>query len=496
MRLYRWQTLPLMLLLLAAPAFAGPAAPPAPDFAAQLQAAARALEGKPDAEGQATMERLLADPRFATLDPPQQAAALAVAGWSALGLERIAQARALLERASVTEPSIGDIWYMRAVADHQGGERDLAARHLARHIGASPRTLPELDPGVIYAFLRDASPGSDARRVLLQALFDAHWTIGGTAPTAEWYELAVLQYEAGERDAVPATLSRIDSSDGMVRLRADRRFDPWVDRAAPRWNVRHALEQERDALRVANLLDPDDMSVLVNLAATMLSLGEYEEVLRMSSQVDAVVEAAQAQDAQPPYTHMDQFLWLMENRVSALRRLGRRDEALALRERLRQMPEQGQRNVSQALNLGEMLVGLERPKEALDAIATLGDVSPYGEMVLHMLHLLAARQMHDEPAANQALDYLRAHRADAPRIWLTSLLLVDAQDEAAQFVRDELACPLRRGDMLFDLQDQPEPEPLPAFAPLAPRMQALKKRADVRASINAVGRVERYDVEL
>ncbi|KRG45984.1 hypothetical protein ARC20_06135 [Stenotrophomonas panacihumi] len=496
MRLYRWQTLPLLLLLLTAPALARPAAPPAPDFATQLQAVARSLDGAPNAEGQAAMERMLADPRFEALDPPQQAAALAVAGWSALGLERIAQARTLLERASVIEPSVAEIWYMRAVADHQGGERELAARHLAKHIGASPKTLPELDAGVVYAFLRDTAPGGEARRVLLQALFDANWTIGGTAPTAEWYELAVLQYEAGERAALPATLARIDSSDGMVRLRTDRRFDAWVDRAAPRWNVRHALEQEQDALRVTNLLNPEDMSVLVNLAATMLSLGDYEEVLRMSGQVDAVVEAAQAQNAQPPYTHMDQFLWLMENRVSALRRLGRSDEALALRQRLGQMPEQGQRNVSQALNLGEMLVGLQRPKEALDAIATLGDASPYGEMVAHMLHLLAARQMHDEAAATQALDYLRAHSADAPRIWLTSLLLIDAQDEAAAFVRTELASPLRRGDMLFDLQDQPEPEPLPAFAPLEPRAQALKKRADVRAAIDAVGRVERYDVEL
>ncbi|MDG2525303.1 hypothetical protein P6166_08045 [Stenotrophomonas sp. HITSZ_GD] len=493
MRVYRWQILPLLLLLFA-PAFARPA--PSEDFAAQLQAVARTLDGAPNAEGQAKLEGMIADPRFDTLDPPQQAAALAVAGWSALGLQRVAQARALLERASVIEPSMAELWYMRAVVDHQNGDRELAAAHLARHVGASPKTLPELDTGVIYAFLRDAPPEGEGRRALLQALFDARWTVGGSAPTAEWYELAVLQYEAGDRDAVPATLARIDSADGMVRLRADRRFDPWVDRAAPRWNVRRAVQQQQDALRVANLLDPDDMSVLVNLAATMLSLGQYEEVLRMSEQVSAVVDAAQAQNAQGPYTHMDQFLWLMENRVEALRRLGRSDEALALRQRLRQMPELGQRNVSQALNLGEMLVGLEHPQEALAAIGELGQTSPYGEMVKHMLHLLAARQMHDEPAARQALDYLRAHRADAPRVWLSCLLLIDAQDEAAAFVRDELASPLRRGDMLFDLQDQPEPEPLPAFAPLEPRAKALKTRADVRAAIDAVGRVEHYDIGL
>lgn len=496
MPVYRWRALPLLLWglwLPAVPALARPAG----DFAAELQAVARTLDGAPNADGQATLERMIADPRFGTLDPPQQAAALAVAGWSALGLQRLPQARALLARASAVEPSMAEVWYMRAVVEHQAGEPDLAARHLARHVGASPRTLPELDTGVVYAFLRDAPAGGEGRRALLQALFDAQWTVGGSAPTAEWYELAVLQYEAGDRDAVSATLARIDSADGMVRLRADRRFDPWVDRAAPRWDVRQAVQAEQDALRVANLLDPDDMSVLVNLAATMLSLGQHAEVLRMSEQVDAVVATAQAQDAQPPYTHMDQLLWLMENRVSALRRLGRSEEALALRRRLGQMPEQGQRNVSQALNLGEMLVGLERPNEALAATAELGDTSPYGEMVKHMLHLLAARQMHDEAWAARALDYLRAHRADAPRVWLTCLLLIDAQDEAAAFVKGELASPLRRGEMLFDLQDAaPEPEPLPAFAPLEPRTQALKARPDVRTAIEAVGRIERYEIAL
>ncbi len=494
MRLYRWRTLPLMLLLLAVPALARQA--PADDFAAQLEATAATLEAGPNAQGQATLERMIADPRFDTLAAPRQAAALAVAGWNALGLSQLARSRELLERASTVAPSMGAIWYMRAVADHQAGEPDLAAAHLARRVTVEPQTLDALDPGVIYSFMRDAPPDGEGRRALLQALFDAHWRIGGTEPTAEWYALAVLQYEAGQRDALPAILARIDSADGMVRVRADRRFDAWVDRAAPRWDVRRAVQQQQDALRVANLLDPDDMSVLANLAATMLSLGEYEEVLRMSEQVDAMVTAAQAQGADGPYTHMDQFLWLMENRVSALRRLGRIDEALALRRRLGQMPEQGQRNVSQALNLGEMLVGMQRPQEALDAVSVLGETSPYGEMVAHMLKLLAARQMHDQATATQALDYLRAHRADAPRVWLTCLLLIDAQDEAAEFVRAELASPWRRGDMLFDLQDQKDPEPLPAFAPLEPRAQALKARRDVRAAIDAVGRVEHYDVEL
>lgn len=492
MRFSAWQCLPLFLALLSPCAMAKAA--PVPDYDAQLQAVRDRVDHAPSAADLAALEQLIADGRFAALAPRVQAVTLAVAGWGALGLEQVDRARALLARASEINPTEPMAWYLRAVADHQGGEPDLAARHLARHIALAPKAAQELDAGVIFAFLNDADEAGEGKRVLLQSLFDAQWKVGGSEPPDAWYMLAVLQFEAGERDAVPATLARLRNADGIVRVRADRRFDPWVDRAAPRWDIRRATQEEQDVLRTANLLQPDDLSVLVSLSSTMLALAQYDEVLRMSSQVEDMIAAAKDQGAEGPYQPMDELAWLLENRVSALQRLGRADDAVALRQRLRQMPEAGGANVSQALNLGEMMVGLARPQEALQAIAQVGEASPYGEMVRRHVQLLVARQLHDDQQADLALTYLREHRADAPSVWLDCLLLLGRVDEAAAFVGEALASPVRRGDMLFALQVRPDPAPLPAFAAREPRMQQLRERQDVRAAVEAVGRIEHYNL--
>jgi len=493
-----WRNAALALLLSASAALnATPAPAPPQDFATELEALAEQSDKleRPVAE-QARLQTMLADPRFSRLPQTSQAYALAVAGANALKLEQSGEGRALLARACEIEPGNAFYWYLRSIAEQMDAQWDAAAISMTRRVGLEPTTANEIESAAIAPVLMNASPDGAARRALLQALFDAHWTFAGTDPSDQWYALAMLKYEAGERDSIAPVLERIRTPFGIVRLRADHRFDAWVDLQDKRWDVRRAAQNELDALRVRNLLDPDDMEVLVALTQSLVALKQSEEALRISGQVAEFVSEQQSQepDGEGPYTHMDQYVWLLDQRAEALISVGRLDEALALRRELARMPEAGGgTNVSQVLNLAELLATMNRPAEALALLDQPGPKSPYGEMNVQLIRLVAAEQLHDHDAGTQAMDYLRAHRQDAPTRYLQALLYRDEIDEAASFVRDALASPARRGDMLYYVQRWPEDEKLPAYVPLQPRRRALLARADVQTAIDAVGRSETYD---
>jgi hypothetical protein len=65
-------------------------------------------------------------------------------------------------------------------------------------------------------------------------------------------------------------------------------------------------------------------------------------------------------------------------------------------------------------------------------------------------------------------------------------------DGAAAVLIEQLRSPLERSDALASLQDMRVYPSLPAERVADERWRELKQRADVRAAINRVGRIERY----
>jgi hypothetical protein len=133
-----------------------------------------------------------------------------------------------------------------------------------------------------------------------------------------------------------------------------------------------------------------------------------------------------------------------------------------------------------------------------DALATLVDVgqdmSPYGLMQMHAARCLAALQKQDRAIADESIAYLEAHRQDAISTWQWVLIAANRLDEAAAVLIGRLRDPLLRSEALAGLQEYAEPPQTAQAAVWNARVRALSQRADVKAAIEAVGRVQKFSI--
>lgn len=435
---------------------------------------------------------LIADPLFEALPPDVRHGIFSLATRSAMDLGQDARARALALRATAIDPDDPDDWYRLSVLEGRLGEPDAAARYLARLATDWPGLLDNVGDQYIFYVVNEADHASQDRLDLLQALFDADWDRRQLGASHFWYELALMRIQRGETDAARAAIARVDTPTELVKLRSDRRFDALVDPRARQFDVERAARALVDDLRVHDLLDPANLDTLMELTYAMLAAGMEQDVLAIADKVLGII--AEAPPGSEPFLEIDKQIWIMNNRSIALRRLGRTEEALADLVRASELTEAGQVNVSQALNLGQFHCDLGQPDEALAAIAEVGEMSGYGRMVQASVQHRAALLKQDTRAADQALDYIRAHRDDSSSVLLEALVDADRLDEAAQALIELLASPTQRPDALLWLQEFRQPAPLPGEVQARLRRQALIARADVRAAVEEVGRIQRYGI--
>lgn len=443
------------------------------------------------AEADARLARALDDRRFAGLDPGVQHDLLALAGSTAIQLERNDRALALYQRAVAADPDVAYDWYLLAALEADRGNLEAAAAHMTRRVQRWPDSLDAIDELLVFQMINQLEPLPAARRSLLQALFDAHWQPKGIEPAGAWLELAVLQLQDDDNARVRATLARIDTPMELVRVRADRRFDAFIERTAPRFDPSLAARRHLDAMRVRNLLQPERMAVLMELSYALLTVGDDEEVLRISEAVaTSLVDPRMA----AAYEDLDDFVWLLNNRAIALRRLGRTDEAVATLETASRLSERGDPNVSQVLNLAMLYAGLGRADEALGILASVGQMSDYGRSVQQLATLRAMMLRGDGDGIDQALAQLHELRHAAPQNHLWGLVVAERMDEAEATLVGLLQSPQERNATLAELQDYRRPPPLPADIATHARWQQLRARPAVQAALAEVGRIERYDI--
>ena len=345
----------------------------------------------------------------------------------------------------------------------------------------------------LYGLIDTLPYGSPARIALLQALFDARWDPLPPGASELWFQLVEARLADDDIDGARAALERITSPSVIARLRIDRRFDAIVDRTAARFDLRQAGEAELATLRARAARAPRLLETHVAIVSTLLELGRAEEALAEVAAME--IAAAAATVAEAAFDDADQMVWLRNHRTIALRRLGRIDDAVAALEAASRMTENGHVNVSQALNLAAFLNRLGRGAEARQALARVGeDLSGYGRMVQMQEKMHAALLAGDQAGADAALAYLLEHADDSPQIARSALVDMDRLDDAAARLVADLAAPETRADALLDLQDFKAADPLPADVERIARWKRLLARADVRAVIDQVGRLESYDV--
>ena len=462
-------------------------------YRSRVAAAEELAKGNDYAAVEKALADAAADPLFDVLPRSDQRALLSSAAWVAMQLGKYAGSRDLYLRATVADPGEPDDWYRMAIMERWLGENEAAASHLIHLATTWPYLADNIQVDQVVALVHGLDPASEKRLALLQALFDAGWTRGKAGASSEWYELALMQVQRGLMAQARATIARIVDPDELAGLQADKRFDALMEDRRPAPTVEEAALQQVERLREQTGLLPRRLRLRTELISALLTVGRDQEALELVDQLLATLASAPADE--PPFEDMDESVWLVESRSTALRRLGRIDEALDELVRASRLDEGGGPNVSQMLNLGQFYCGLERPRDALATLGGVGDnISDYGRMVRASTQQCAALGTGNLAAAERALAYLRGHREDSQQVFLDALIEADRLDEAASTLVGLLGSPVDRGDTLRYLQEYREPDPLPGNVQSRARWKALLARQDVQDALARVGRIRRYDI--
>jgi beta-barrel assembly-enhancing protease len=332
----------------------------------------------------------------------------------------------------------------------------------------------------------------EARWALYRAGFKYQW---GFEPNTVWNDLTLMLLERNRlKDAVEVS-RRIDGTSTLIMMRADRRFDAVVVASPEHFDAEAAAHEELRIVQAAADANPKILSLKIQLAHALGRLRDYAAMLAVTDEV--LEEVKSTNYPQRVYTDFtNEYVWLQDYRARALEKLGHIDEAVSQMQAASVFAEDGGKNVSQAINLGELYCHLSRPKEALAAIAHIGNVSDYGAAELEGVRLDAAVQLHDESQIQKSLAILQQHHAVSPHTAEIALLRTGNADVAAGLLIKRLLDSAGRQRALSEVQDFP-PAPGASNAPTEEQLwRSLVARNDVQAAIAKVGRVESYRLDM
>jgi tetratricopeptide (TPR) repeat protein len=301
---------------------------------------------------------------------------------------------------------------------------------------------------------------------------------------------ARLLVQRGEIERARQRLETVVDPREILVLRVSRVFDPLRgDEAFERQLDLQAVARARVArARAAASADPRNANLVLELASSLNVLGRAGEAL---TEIDRALARARAPASR---SRLDDIArkrnWLLGARCQALYNLDRPVEALsACRSAI---GAGGTINVSQVLNFASMLERRGSPAAALRVLRLAGRMSPYGRMWMASVRACAAKQLGDSAMVQEAMSYLRRHERDNVAALARALLCVNDIDGAAALYIRRLGNPAEQEEALIVLQIYGAAE---GGASRRPATQTdypahVRERADVRAAIELVGRIE------
>ena len=361
-----------------------------------------------------------------------------------------------------------------------------------------PEPLAQVDGKVVSDGLKvlsklPADAQFDALTKLYAANFKLKW---GAEPSQSWSTLTLLLLERKKDPQAVEVTGRITDSTVLMRMRIDRRFDAVVAANPGRFDVEAAAHAQ---LRVAQDLSdqhPELLALKLQVIFAMWQVLDYEVMLAASDELVSEIESTNY--PRKLFTDADydsQYRMLLELRSKALERIGKTEEAVEQLRVASRLTENGGRNVSQAIDLGDLYCRVHRPNDALAAVAEVGSLSPFGAMLREGVRLEAAVQLNDAAQIEKSLAYMQAHRVDEPGTLEREWVLTSHTDLAAQSLIGRLLDPAQRGDALRSVQIYgPIPE-LEWETRFDAQWRELIARPDVQAAINKVGRIESFRLE-
>lgn len=456
-----------------------------------------ALEAGDHAQARQVFERAWRSPAFAEARPEIRYAVLLIVSDLASEARDWPAAKAAMAPASEMPIAESIAWVARLEIASYGRDPDDAVYALTQLAKRFPAALTDLTDEAVFQTLYKAwrLPDGEARRfALADALFKADWTPQDPFTDLGDTRMAYVRglIHNGRLDEAKAQARRITLADALLIMRADKRFDA----LGPRDKASIKAGSLARLAEVEALLPQhaDRMGGQVAKAEALLELHRAQEALTLID--TAIARATATPDA---FVDDDEKLaWAHNVRNTALEALGRREEAQSALEIGARVPEHGQQNVSQTLNLAITQVSNAQPKNALTTVATvrLDRMSPYGRAVALQAKACAHAALNDRDAALAALKDLRAIGDEAKGNTLDALLCLGDLDSAAALVIERLVAEDLRSPTLAMLQDLPPPDfPTAYGTDRRAKLATLRQRPDVVAAVERVGRIEHYRPE-
>lgn len=440
----------------------------------------------------AALEDVIDHPLFATLRRNEQRALVSAAAWVDLRAGRFDDAAALYRQAVELDPGDPDDWHRLSMAEDERGDSEAAAAAVLRILSDWPHLADALSEGLVLSIVDRLPSSSPSRLALMTALFEANWKRVEQSAAYIWADLALAYVESGQPDAAREVIARIGWPGPLISMQADRRFDALLP-SGPKY-VEDALRELIGRLAALCADNPRNLYIHNDWLDALLQAGRHEEVLELSTLwLDRI---AAAEPGRPAFHDSDDHNFTLDLRADALIRLGRIDEAIAALERASAMAEFGEPNSTQKMSLARLYNRLGRPDDAMQAVARLpATTGSYGFAQRDVVLVHASALRADQAAVERHLSRLRTEGpADSLDQQTNALLHAGKiEDAAALFIRC-LQDPRERGDALWMAQQTREEAQLPGDVAYDRSRAAMLTRADVRAAIDAVGRVQSYDV--
>lgn len=434
---------------------------------------------------------VMADPLFPSLDNHEQRNVLSAAAWVEVRSGQYDAAAPLYRRALEEDPSNADDWHRLSMAEEIIGNDDAAADALIHILQEWPGLANGLEAHTVLSLVDDLPVDSDKRMRLMRSLLDANWKWQEEAASDLWYELALTLVERGDKEQAREVIAQVAWPYPLIQMQADRRFDGLVS-PEPGY-VTDALGQLVGRLEALSRDNPTHLYVHNAWLEALLHAGRQEEVIAISDDILARIGTQTQKD--PAFYDSDDANFTQEIRFRALRRQGRVEDAEAALKQASEMPEYGEPNIGQKVDLATWYNARVRPDEA---IATIKRISAMAEQAPRtrrdVILMQAALHKGDKRGAERLLKQIRTKEHGAEGLVLQALLRASRLDDAAALFIRRLQDPRLRGGALLYTQKGLESEPQPGDAIYQRNKQAMLDRADVKAAVDAVGRAQSYDI--
>ncbi|HEY3950369.1 hypothetical protein [Phenylobacterium sp.] len=292
--------------------------------------------------------------------------------------------------------------------------------------------------------------------------------------------------DIGDKTNAARQLKKVTAANILFGLRLDKRFDELRATNPAAFDIQRAavadLQRLIELYKTAGNDDP-----AYEIIDALRALGRYDAAVTVADEVlkqDRIVDGH----------GKDYRNWIEDRRAYALFDLGRFDEAIAGERKAATRQERGHANVSQVLNLAQMLLDVGRFREALAILKPMERPnvgSPTGRAFVAQIRVCALNGLGRIKEQREAMASASGQLAENRAARLHTLLCADDESGAAKEMIAWLDEPRNRGRALLELSKPVADRPLGAYrAVLSRRFDEVRNDPAVVAAVAKVGHTE------